>query len=422
MNQNSLAPRRLAWAACALLLHLCTAATSTAQPLSILAGPITNTANGHIYYLLAPTNWIGAWFNADRAGGRLATINDAAENAWVFDTFANYGGVARNLWLGLRDSAQEGNWVWDSGDPSIYRNWAPGEPDNGGAGGNEDYVVMRGPALSSPGTWSDVSGNVTNAPVVEKIPPAPPATGPFNLAADFSTNQNPNGVWSYGYSTTLGGPMTLHAQRGNWAGLDFWRTDISLGVPAVYFNPANQTVTNATGTVVLGSRQLSFHPGPNGEFCVIRFTAPTNGQYQISGAFTGVDTNGTTTDVHILANGSVINGVVNGFGPGSGPPFDLTASLQAGDHLDFAVGRGSNDFSFDSTGLSAIITRTNPPTGVAPTITSQPQSWTVPVGADVTFFVLAGGTAPLGYQWRHEGTNLPGATNTSLTLSNVQCG
>src|SRR6185436_3187183 len=200
MNQNSIAPRRFVWAACAFLLHLCTATTSTAQPLSILAGPITNTANGHIYYLLAPTNWIGAWFNADRAGGRLVTINDAAENAWVFDTFANYGGVARNLWLGLKDSAQEGTWIWDSGDPSIYRNWAPGEPDNGGAGGNEDYVVMRGPALSSPGTWSDVSGDITNAPVVEKMPPAPPATGPFNLAADFSTNQNPNGVWSYGYS------------------------------------------------------------------------------------------------------------------------------------------------------------------------------------------------------------------------------
>src|SRR6266567_5516880 len=334
MNQNSLAPRRLVWAACALLLHLCTATTSTGQPLTIIAGPITNTANGHVYYLLAPTNWIGAWFNAGRMGGKLVTINDAAENAWVFNTFANYDGVPRNLWLGLKDSAQEGTWVWDSGDPSIYRNWAPGEPDNGGAGGNEDYAVMRGPALSSPGTWSDVSGDQTNALVVEKIPPIPPATGPFDVAADFSTNQNPNGVCSYGYSTRLGGPMTLHAERGNWAGLDFWRTDISLGVPGVYFNAANHTVTNATGTVVLGPRQLSFHPGPNGEFCVIRFTAPTNGQYQVSGAFTGVDTNGTTTDVHILVNGIVINGVVNGFGQGSGPPFDLTASLKAGDRLD----------------------------------------------------------------------------------------
>ena len=111
MNQNSLAPRRLVWAACALLLHLCIATTSTGQLLTIIAGPITNTANGHVYYLLAPTNWIGAWFNAGRMGGKLVTINHDAENAWVFNTFANYDGVPRNLWLGLKDSAQEGTWV-----------------------------------------------------------------------------------------------------------------------------------------------------------------------------------------------------------------------------------------------------------------------------------------------------------------------
>ncbi len=80
-------------------------------------------------------------------------------------------------------------------------------------------------------------------------------------------------------------------------------------------------------TAVLAPHQLSFHPGPNGEFCLIRFTAPTSGKFQISGAFTGVDTHGTTTDAHILVNEVVINGVVNGFGPGSGPTFDLSAEL-----------------------------------------------------------------------------------------------
>ena len=34
--------------------------------------------------------------------------------------------------------------------------------------------------------------------------------------------------------------------------------------------------------------------------------------------------------------------------------------------------------------------------------------------------MTAAGTAPLGYQWQFSGTNLAGATGSSLTLSNVQ--
>ncbi len=55
-----------------------------------------------------------------------------------------------------------------------------------------------------------------------------------------------------------------------------------------------------------------------------------------------------------------------------------------------------------------------------PAITAQPQSQTVPAGSNATFSVTATGTAPLAYSWRLAGTNLPGATNASLTISNAQ--
>ncbi|MCW5550792.1 MAG: immunoglobulin domain-containing protein [Verrucomicrobiae bacterium] len=55
-----------------------------------------------------------------------------------------------------------------------------------------------------------------------------------------------------------------------------------------------------------------------------------------------------------------------------------------------------------------------------PAIVSQPASQTVIVGADVTFSVTAGGTAPLSYEWNFNGTNLAGATGSSLILNNVQ--
>jgi hypothetical protein len=57
---------------------------------------------------------------------------------------------------------------------------------------------------------------------------------------------------------------------------------------------------------------------------------------------------------------------------------------------------------------------------VPPTISGQPQSTNVAQGATAQFSVNAGGTAPLGYQWQHAGTNLPNATNLTLTIVNVQ--
>ena len=57
---------------------------------------------------------------------------------------------------------------------------------------------------------------------------------------------------------------------------------------------------------------------------------------------------------------------------------------------------------------------------VAPSITTQPQSQTVRVGANAVFTVVAGGSSPLSYQWRLNGTNLSGVNGATLTLTNVQ--
>ena len=57
---------------------------------------------------------------------------------------------------------------------------------------------------------------------------------------------------------------------------------------------------------------------------------------------------------------------------------------------------------------------------LAPFIVAQPASQTVSFGSSVTLTVAVGGNRPLAYQWQRAGTNLIGATSSSLAITNVQ--
>jgi hypothetical protein len=57
---------------------------------------------------------------------------------------------------------------------------------------------------------------------------------------------------------------------------------------------------------------------------------------------------------------------------------------------------------------------------IAPIILAQPQTTNRGLGQTVTFSVNAGGTSPLRYQWRFNGTNISSATTNTYTRSNLQ--
>ena len=61
-------------------------------------------------------------------------------------------------------------------------------------------------------------------------------------------------------------------------------------------------------------------------------------------------------------------------------------------------------------------------TYAAPQITTQPKSQAVDEGTPVTFTVVATGNGTLSYQWRRNGTDIPGATGASYTLDNPTAG
>ena len=124
---------------------------------AVLAGPITNAASGHAYYLLAADTWTASEAAARSLGGHLVTINSADENQWVADTFFPLTAVPyASLWIGLNDAASEGQFVWASGEPVTFTYWYPGEPND--AGGREDYATIRHPSEAPPVlSWNDLS-------------------------------------------------------------------------------------------------------------------------------------------------------------------------------------------------------------------------------------------------------------------------
>jgi len=95
------------------------------------------------YRLTEPMNWIDAEAQAIAWGGHLVTIESWEEELLLKNAF----GVNELFWIGLNDIDEENVWVWSSGNPVIYTNWAIGEPnDCGGDSGiceSEDGAAIN---------------------------------------------------------------------------------------------------------------------------------------------------------------------------------------------------------------------------------------------------------------------------------------
>ena len=135
--------------------------------------------NGHYYAFVAAseTSWADA--NTAASGstlgpsthGYLATITDAAENAYIVSTILPTGYTHKNqVWLGgFQDSAAktpDADWHWVSPEVWNYTDWTSGEPNDENAQhtGHEDHLTMwvhyyvaqsGGFALDMRGMWND---------------------------------------------------------------------------------------------------------------------------------------------------------------------------------------------------------------------------------------------------------------------------
>jgi hypothetical protein len=170
----------------------------------------------------------------------------------------------------------------------------------------------------------------------------------YDATADFTVNvPNPNGVWAYGYTTSLSTALTPFAEYVSDANAFVWRTNLSLGAPGIY----KVTATFPVNSVAPG--QLALHPGPGGEYAVLAFTAPAAGQYALNAQFFPGDSG--ATDATIVLNGNTATPAFYFPSTDVNPVATGNFALALGDQVRFAVGFAGS-FISDSTPLTATLT------------------------------------------------------------------
>lgn len=91
----------------------------------------------------------------------------------------------------------------------------------------------------------------------------------------------------------------------------------------------------------------------------------------------------------------------------------LTNGVPAGQRITATATDPANNTSEFSTNLTVEAAQ-------VPVFAVEPESQNISYGSNVQFTASASGTGTVFYQWRFNGTNLPGATGTSLSLTNLQ--
>ncbi len=193
----------------------------------------------------------------------------------------------------------------------------------------------------------------------------------YDIVPDYSATQNPVGPWSYGYTAsptaTTFVPYAAHAASPP-AGTDTWVRDApGLTPPMVIHNNTGVAPTSWTGAPP--PDLLNLHPGAVGEKSVVRWTAPFAGTISIAGRFTGLDPVGDSVDVTVKWSGAaqpLFSSYVGIANQGYNIPYSVTATVAAGDTIDFLVGYGNGYYYNDSTGLAGKISFTSYPQPVAP--------------------------------------------------------
>jgi hypothetical protein len=201
----------------------------------------------------------------------------------------------------------------------------------------------------------------------------------FDLSADFTFRDNPGKVWQYGYSATNSlNPDQFRVDTqsdrvdmkcDSTGSIGFWHPAANNGpgpgyYPYVAYNTTKQPQVGCKGWAVRPG-EVAMEGSNSGQYSLVRFVAPVAGTYKVSAQFTGIHYGLSTTDVHVLHNGtSLFDADIDGYGgdpafhkvQGANPTANYSGQveLNANDTVTFAIGYGKDKTnSSDTTGLFA---------------------------------------------------------------------
>ncbi|NOX54667.1 MAG: hypothetical protein GXP27_09555 [Planctomycetes bacterium] len=150
-------------------------------------------------------------------------------------------------------------------------------------------------------------------------------------------------------TTWLGQPLPVMPE----VALDAWRRSGS-AEPSVARNGSPVAVT--VHEIVWTPGRLSLHPGPTGEYSVVRFTVPRDGRYRVEATFVGIDPR-TTTDVYVVHAGRpLFDSAIRLAGQGRKANYQGEITARRGETIDCVVGWGNGSYVCDSTGLDFVVT------------------------------------------------------------------
>ena len=178
-----------------------------------------------------------------------------------------------------------------------------------------------------------------------------------NLQSQFSTTSNPNGNWSYGWE---GVSQTSYQPNGTFAAYnasvsESYGTQLySTSLPIL---PAALLIANSGPNGCCEDGTVALHPGANGEFSVVQWTAPITGTINVAGSFGAGDSGAMS--YFVLSNGKVIASWLN---DAAGESFGFSEAVTAGTTLDFAVGYNTalGNYYSGTTPVQAIISVPEP--------------------------------------------------------------
>ncbi len=279
-----------------------------------------------------------------------------------------------------------------------WQNWV-GPAPSGGTGSTESITA----GICHPGGIVEVPQTTTNAGVFIAANGDGGVAAANNTIPDYAvyTNATAGGAAQlvgtntgcYVASNSGGNPATFHGNS--------YYTNISGAIAPTIQTATSETnstlagAANQTGTTKVGNFGFKWHE------VILRKTGDGTG----------------TTNISWYIDGFRIASVTNALMPAGGTNVSLG-------YFDGFASIAATNFEFGL--FSSFRVETFYGAGVAPAITSQPASVTNNAGTTASFSVSATSPTTLRYQWLKNGAkladggNLSGATNSTLTITNVQ--